>query len=55
MSVITVKPGSRELVEAWAPGRGIGDYVASAAIDGRKPEGNAVGFVIKLKQKRHRN
>jgi len=34
---ITVKPGSRELVETWAPGRGIADYVASALIEGRKP------------------
>jgi SAM-dependent methyltransferase len=33
---ITIKPGSRELVETWAPGRGIGDYVASATIEGRK-------------------
>jgi SAM-dependent methyltransferase len=35
---IAVKPGSRELVESWAPGRGIEDYVASATIEGRKPE-----------------
>lgn len=34
---ITVKPGSRELVETWAPGRGIGDYVASATIEAHKP------------------
>jgi SAM-dependent methyltransferase len=34
---ITVKPGSRELVERWAPGLGIGDCVASATIEGRKP------------------
>jgi arsenite methyltransferase len=34
---ITIKPGSRELVESWAPGRGIEDYVASATIEGRKP------------------
>jgi arsenite methyltransferase len=34
---ITVKPGSRELVETWAPGRAIGDYVASATIEGHKP------------------
>jgi SAM-dependent methyltransferase len=34
---ITIKPGSRELVETWAPGRGIADYVASATIEGRKP------------------
>ena len=35
---ITVKPGSRELVESWAPGRGIEDYVASATIEGYKPK-----------------
>jgi arsenite methyltransferase len=34
---ITVKPGSRELVRSWAPGRGIEDCVASATIEGRKP------------------
>jgi ubiquinone/menaquinone biosynthesis C-methylase UbiE len=34
---ITIKPGSRELVESWAPGRGIEDYAASATIAGRKP------------------
>ena len=34
---ITIKPGSRELVETWAPGRGIEDYAASATIEGRKP------------------
>ena len=33
---ITIKPGSRELVETWAPSRGIGDYVASATIEARK-------------------
>jgi arsenite methyltransferase len=33
---ITIKPGSRELVESWAPGRAIGDYVASATIEARK-------------------
>jgi SAM-dependent methyltransferase len=36
---ITIKPGSRELVESWAPGRGIEDYAASATIEGRKPGG----------------
>jgi SAM-dependent methyltransferase len=36
---ITVKPGSRELVESWAPGRGIGGYVASATIEARNPQG----------------
>ena len=34
---ITIKPGSRELVESWAPGRGIQDYAASATIEARKP------------------
>jgi SAM-dependent methyltransferase len=34
---ISVKPESRELVKTWAPGRGIEDYVASAAIEARKP------------------
>ena len=38
---ITVKPGSRELVATWAPGRDIADYVASATIEARKPEGIA--------------
>jgi arsenite methyltransferase len=33
---ITIKPGNRELVESWAPGRAIGDYVASATIEARK-------------------
>jgi SAM-dependent methyltransferase len=33
---ITIKPGSRELVQSWAPGRGIEDYAASATIEGRK-------------------
>jgi arsenite methyltransferase len=36
---ITIKSGSRELVASWAPSRGIEDYVASATIEGRKPEG----------------
>jgi SAM-dependent methyltransferase len=34
---ITVKPESRALIETWAPGRGIENYVASAIIEGRKP------------------
>ena len=38
---ITVKPGSRKLVATWAPGRGIEDFVASATIEARKPEGIA--------------
>ena len=33
---ITINPGRRELVESWAPGRAIGDYVASATIEARK-------------------
>jgi MerR family transcriptional regulator, mercuric resistance operon regulatory protein len=36
---ITLKPESRALVETWAPGQGIENYVASATIEGRKPEG----------------
>jgi SAM-dependent methyltransferase len=36
---IIIKPGSRELVESWAPGRGIEDYAASATIEARKPDG----------------
>ena len=34
---ITIKPGSRELVESWAPGRGIENCAASATIEARKP------------------
>jgi hypothetical protein len=45
---IIVKQGSRQLVETWVPGRGIGDYVAFA--DDRRPQG-----VIKPKYKRHIN
>jgi arsenite methyltransferase len=37
---ITIKPGSRELVESWAPRRGIEGYVASATIEARKPSTN---------------
>jgi hypothetical protein len=37
---IAIKPGSRELVASWAPGRGIEDYVAAATIEGRKPDGS---------------
>jgi ubiquinone/menaquinone biosynthesis C-methylase UbiE len=36
---IAIKPGSRELVASWAPGRGIEDYAASATIEARKPTG----------------
>ena len=34
---VTVKPESRVLIETWAPGRGIENYVASAVIEARKP------------------
>ena len=34
---IDVKPGSRDMVAGWAPGRGIEDYVAAAIIEARKP------------------
>ena len=34
---VAVKPESRELIASWAPGRGIENYVASAAIEARKP------------------
>jgi SAM-dependent methyltransferase len=35
---VTVKAESRELIETWAAGRGIEDFVASAMVEGRKPE-----------------
>jgi arsenite methyltransferase len=35
---ITIKPEKRELVQTWAPGRGIENCIASAIIEGRKPE-----------------
>ncbi len=38
---VTVKPESRELVESWAPGRGIENYVASAMIEAHKPPNRA--------------
>jgi SAM-dependent methyltransferase len=34
---ISVKPESREMIAAWAPGRRVEDYVVSAAIEARKP------------------
>jgi len=34
---ITIKPDGRELVESWAPGRGIENCAASATIEARKP------------------
>ncbi|MCA7118709.1 MAG: arsenite methyltransferase [Acidibrevibacterium sp.] len=40
---ITVKPGSRGIIAAWAPGRGIETCVAAAIIEARKPhEGKAI-------------
>jgi SAM-dependent methyltransferase len=36
---VTPKPESRELIATWAPGRGIENYVVSAAIEARKPAG----------------
>jgi hypothetical protein len=43
---ITAKPESRALIETWAPGRGVEDYIASAIIEGRKPgiEGRKPGI-----------
>jgi arsenite methyltransferase len=34
---VTVQPDSREMVAAWAPGRGIEKCVASAMVEARKP------------------
>ena len=34
---IAEKPESREPISAWAPGRGIEDYIVSASIEARKP------------------
>jgi SAM-dependent methyltransferase len=34
---VTPQPESRELVATWAPGRGIENFVASAALEARKP------------------
>ena len=34
---VTVKPESRDMIAAWAPGRGVEEYVASAIIEGWKP------------------
>jgi len=34
---INVKPGSRDMIASWAPGRGIENCVASAVVEGRKP------------------
>jgi arsenite methyltransferase len=35
---VTIAPEKRELIQSWAPGRGIEECVASAMIEGRKPE-----------------
>ena len=34
---VTVKPESREMIQGWAPGLGIENYVVSAIIEARKP------------------
>lgn len=34
---VTVKPESRDMIAAWAPGRGVENHVASAIIEGWKP------------------
>jgi arsenite methyltransferase len=36
---VTPKPGSREVVASWFPGRGFEDLVASATIEGTRPGG----------------
>ena len=38
---IGIKPESRDLIAGWAPGRGIENHVASAAIEARKPDSKA--------------
>lgn len=35
---VAVKPGSREMVAEWAPGRGVETCVASAMVSARKPQ-----------------
>jgi ubiquinone/menaquinone biosynthesis C-methylase UbiE len=34
---VTPSFGSREMVEGWASGRGVGNYIASAMVEARKP------------------
>jgi arsenite methyltransferase len=36
-----MKLESRDLIQTWAPGRGIENYVASAIIEARKPADSA--------------
>jgi arsenite methyltransferase len=36
---VAVKPESGELIKDWAPGKGVENYVVSAAIEARKPAG----------------
>jgi arsenite methyltransferase len=36
---VTPKPASRALIATWAPGTGIEDFVVSATVEARKPEG----------------
>jgi arsenite methyltransferase len=38
---IDVKPGSREFIRDWMPGSGSEDYIASAAIEAKKPSGKS--------------
>jgi ubiquinone/menaquinone biosynthesis C-methylase UbiE len=34
---VDVKPESRDMIAAWAPGRGVENFVASAIIEARRP------------------
>jgi len=35
---VTIRPESRVFIKDWAPGLGIEDYIASAFIEGFKPD-----------------
>jgi arsenite methyltransferase len=35
---ITIAPEKRDLIQSWAPARGIENCIASAIIEARKPE-----------------